>query len=145
MGRRERAAEKVREALAAEAARLVRAFVSFNQVPAANLPPLIQSVHATLALLKYGPPKLKRPKSAVPISKSYGDDFLICLEDGRRMQTLTRYLKTRFKMTPEEYRTKWGLPANYPMITPEYARRRAGLAARMESAQKPAVSHGRGV
>lgn len=103
---------------------IVAAYVSHNQVPAAEIAPLLAGVYG--ALLKVGEPEPER-KPAVPISKSIGDDFIICLEDGRKLKTLKRYLR-RFNLTPEQYRAKWRLPADYPMTSPAYARLRSTFA-----------------
>ena len=106
---------------------IATAFISNNQVPAAQLPDLIKNVHTTLAGLKSGPvdPALK---PAVPIKKSVTAEYVICLEDGKRLKMLKRYLRSRYALSPEEYRQKWGLPADYPMVAPNYAARRSEFA-----------------
>lgn len=105
---------------------IVSAYVSNNPVPSANLADLIQSVHATLTeLASDAPQEEPRPDPAVAISKSITPDYLICLEDGRKLKMLKRYLRTRYDLTPEEYRARWNLPADYPMVAPNYAKVRS--------------------
>ncbi|MEP1144190.1 MAG: MucR family transcriptional regulator [Henriciella sp.] len=95
--------------------------------PRANL---LTAVHTQLGELAdaASTPSIARPEPAVPIKKSYTDDHIICLEDGAKLKMLKRYLRTRYDMTPNQYRERWNLPADYPMVAPEYARRRSGLA-----------------
>lgn len=108
---------------------IVSAFVANNPVPAASLPDLIRSVHETISELAIGAGKPEpRPEPAVTISKSVTPDFLICLEDGRKLKMLKRYLRSRYDMTPDEYRNRWNLPADYPMVAPNYAKRRSEFA-----------------
>jgi len=108
---------------------VVSSFVSNNPVPASALPDLIKSVHETILGLSdtFGssPP---RPDPAVPISKSITDEHIICLEDGRKLKMLKRYLRSRYELTPDEYRARWNLPADYPMVAPNYAKRRSEFA-----------------
>ena len=113
--------------LAEMTAELVAAYVTRNHVQTAELPGLIASVHATLSDLGQtpAPAQLVEPSMpAVPIKKSVTDEFIISLEDGRRFRTLKRYLST-LGMTPDQYRAKWGLPADYPMVASAYAARRS--------------------
>jgi predicted transcriptional regulator len=113
------------------AAEIVGSFVSHNPLPASELPDLIKSVHDRLKQIEAGPeaaspqPEPKTP--AVPIRKSVTPDYLICLDDGRRFKSLRRHLAT-LGMTPEQYRVKWGLPRDYPMVAPNYAATRSALA-----------------
>ena len=110
---------------------IVAAFVSRNPVPPEGLPDIIRTVHRTLADLAQGaaPPTVEeRPKPAVPISKSVQNDYLVCLEDGKRLKMLKRYLRSRYDLSPEDYRRRWGLPADYPMVAPAYAARRSDFA-----------------
>jgi len=107
---------------------IASAFISKNQVPAAQLPDLIKNVHATLAGLKSGGPVDPALKPAVPIKKSVTAEYVVCLEDGKRLKMLKRYLRSRYNLSPEEYRQKWGLPADYPMVAPNYAARRSEFA-----------------
>ncbi|NBC20379.1 MAG: transcriptional regulator [Alphaproteobacteria bacterium] len=105
---------------------IVSSFVTKNPIPVASLPDLIKSVHATLADLDTsGRKPAPRPEPAVPVSKSITPDYLICLEDGRKLKMLKRYLRSRYDMTPEEYRARWNLPADYPMVAPNYAKIRS--------------------
>jgi predicted transcriptional regulator len=113
-------------------AEIVAAYVSANSIPASDLPGLIHNVHTALIGVAAGEPPPPPPKDpAVPIKKSITPDFLVCLEDGRRFKSLKRHLRTKYDMTPEEYRAKWGLPKDYPMVAPNYARARSDLAKQM--------------
>jgi len=112
------------------AAEIVAAYVSANQVSTSQLPEVIRSVVDALANLDEQPGRatLEPLKPAVPIRKSITPDYIICLEDGKKLKMLKRHLQTNYDMTPEEYREKWGLPADYPMVAPKYAARRSELA-----------------
>ena len=109
---------------------IVASFVSNNPVTAEGLPDVIRSVYKTVSQLSRTPePRAEdRPKPAVPISKSVGDDYIVCLEDGKKLKMLKRYLRSRFNMTPDDYRRRWGLPADYPMVAPAYTERRSEFA-----------------
>ena len=108
---------------------VVSAYVSNNAISAANLPELMQTVHASMAaLVAGGPVESIRPDPAVPIKKSVTKNYIICLEDGAKLKMLKRYLRTRYDMSPQEYRERWGLPSDYPMVAPEYAERRSQFA-----------------
>ena len=109
---------------------IVASFVANNTVPPEELPELIRSVHRTLAGLSNGPgdKPQERPKPATPINKSVQHDFIICLEDGKKLKMLKRYLRSTYNMSPDEYRKRWGLPADYPMVAPAYAARRSEFA-----------------
>src|SRR4051812_3984344 len=117
------------------AADLVSAFVSNNPVPAAELPALIGTVHAALTKTANGssqqPTEEPKKAPAVPIKRSVQPDYLICLEDGKRFKSLKRHLRTVYDLTPEQYRAKWGLPHDYPMVAPNYAAARSELAKSM--------------
>lgn len=117
---------------------IVSAYVSNNTVAAADLPALISDVHATLKRLSTSaaetPAEPLRP--AVPVKKSVTPDFIICLEDGKKFKSLKRHLRTQYDMTPEQYREKWGLPADYPMVAPNYAAARSDLARQMGLGQQ---------
>jgi predicted transcriptional regulator len=116
------------------AAEIVAAFVSHNSLPPAELPGVIHSVHAALVALASGsaaPEVAIKKEPAVPIKKSVTPDFIICLEDGKKFQSLKRHLRTAYSLTPEDYRAKWGLPSDYPMVAPNYAQRRSQLAMSM--------------
>ena len=105
---------------------IVSSYVANNSVQSGQLPDLIKSIHATLiGLTNTAPAPVEHQDPAVPVNKSVTPEFLICLEDGAKLKMLKRYLRTRFDMTPEEYRTKWGLPADYPMVAPNYAKLRS--------------------
>lgn len=105
---------------------IVSSYVANNALQAGALPDLIKTVHATIVGLTHGAaaPKEKL-EPAVPIAKSVTAEHITCLEDGRKLKMLKRYLRTRYDMTPEEYRAKWGLPADYPMVAPNYAKLRS--------------------
>ncbi|MBI1779239.1 MAG: MucR family transcriptional regulator [Proteobacteria bacterium] len=108
---------------------IVAAHVSNNTVGVTDLPQLIQQVYASLSSLgQPAQPVAERPQPAVAIKKSVTPDYIICLEDGKKLKMLKRHLKTAFNMTPEEYRERWGLPPDYPMVAPNYALQRSKLA-----------------
>ena len=109
---------------------IVAAYVSNNPVAVGDLPAMIKSVHATLGGLSgvEGVDFVTSQKPAIPVKKSITPDYLICLEDGKKLKMLKRYLRSRFKLTPDQYRTKWGLPADYPMVAANYAARRSEFA-----------------
>jgi predicted transcriptional regulator len=108
---------------------IVSAHVSNNSVAVADLPRLIQDVHDTLANLgQSSMAEPERPMPAVPIKKSVMPEYLVCLEDGKKLKMLKRHLKTAYNMTPEDYRERWGLPSDYPMVAPSYAKQRSRLA-----------------
>ncbi len=115
------------------ASSIVAAYVSRNSVPVAELPNLMKSVHGTLcALVVPGKEQAATTqKPAVPIKKSITADYLICLEDGGKLKMLKRYLRSRYKLTPDEYRSKWGLPRDYPMVAPNYSAKRSDFAKRI--------------
>jgi predicted transcriptional regulator len=108
---------------------IVSAYVSNNTIAMHDVPQLIEQVHGKLGNLGEAvqtPQEKLQP--AVPVKKSVTPDFIICLEDGKKLKMLKRHLKTAYDMTPEEYREKWGLPASYPMVAPNYAKQRSKLA-----------------
>ena len=112
--------------LLAHTAQIVSAYLSHNPLAADALPDLIRSVHAALSTLEAESPQAPIPlQPAVSAADSVTPGYIICLEDGRKLKMLRRYLRTRFNMTPEDYRKKWGLPADYPMVAPNYARVRS--------------------
>jgi predicted transcriptional regulator len=112
---------------------IVSAYVAHNTVTVADLPKLIEKVHATLSEIDTGGTVEAKPelKPAVPVKKSVTDDHIVCLEDGKKFKSLKRHLRTRYDMSPEEYREKWGLAADYPMVAPNYAKQRSDLARKM--------------
>ena len=110
---------------------IVSAFISNNSVPASELPALIDSVHTALNRVGSGStqPPAEEPKApAVPIKKSVQPDYIVCLDDGKRFKSLKRHLRTVYNMTPDQYRAKWGLRPDYPMVAPNYAAARSQLA-----------------
>jgi predicted transcriptional regulator len=109
---------------------IVASFVANNKVSSDELTELIRSVHRTLSGLSEGGGEktLERPKPAAPINKSVQHDFIICLEDGKKLKMLKRYLRSTYSMSPDEYRKRWGLPPDYPMVAPAYAARRSEFA-----------------
>ncbi|WP_375453401.1 MucR family transcriptional regulator [uncultured Methylobacterium sp.] len=117
---------------------IVSAFVSENAIPVPELHGLIGSVHATLTRLSgaAAPVKVEAPTPAVSIKRSLMPDFIVCLEDGKKFKSLKRHLRTRYDMTPEQYRAKWNLSADYPMVAPNYAAARSELARNMGLGQK---------
>lgn len=110
---------------------IVSAYVSNNEVQSSELPDLIQMVHKSLQTLAEPGNVTVGREPAVPIRKSITDDFLICLEDGKKFKSLKRHLRSKYDMSPDEYRDKWRLPADYPMVAPSYARQRSELAKKM--------------
>jgi len=111
-------------------AEIVAAYVSRNAVSADAVPEIIRSVHQTLETITRGEPVVvdERPKAAVPVSRSVQHDYIVCLEDGKKLKMLKRYLRSRYNMSPDEYRRRWGLPPDYPMVAPAYAARRSDFA-----------------
>lgn len=109
-------------------AQIVSAHVSNNAVASDALPSLIQEVYKTLSGIGTEVVEAERPQPAVPIKRSVFADHIVCLEDGKKLKMLKRHLKTSYNMTPEQYRERWGLPAEYPMVAPNYAERRSALA-----------------
>lgn len=107
---------------------IVAAHVSNNTVTLTDLPGLIQQVYQTLASVGEVPVVAPRPQPAVSIKKSVTPDYITCLEDGKKLKMLKRHLNTAFNMTPDQYRDRWGLPADYPMVAPNYAKQRSQLA-----------------
>ena len=112
---------------------IVSAYVGNNSVSATDLPSLIQSVHRALSGVSTGAEAVEAaPKEpAVPLKRSITPDYLICLEDGRKFKSLKRHLRTKYNMSPEDYRAKWGLAKDYPMVAPNYAKARSDLAKQM--------------
>ncbi len=124
---------------------IVSAYVSNNSVAAGDLPALIGDVHAALQRTVSGvvetQPEVLKP--AVPVKKSVTADYIICLEDGKKFKSLKRHLRTQYNMTPEQYREKWGLAADYPMVAPNYAEARSRLAKEMGLGQQRRKTAGR--
>lgn len=118
---------------------IVASYLANNKLAHEQLPDLIRTVHKAMNALAKGEDarSSERPKPAVPVARSVHNDYIICLEDGRKLTMLKRYLRSTYNMTPDEYRKRWGLPADYPMVAPAYA------AQRSEHAKK--IGLGRGV
>ena len=123
---------------------LVSSYVSRNQVPMAELAGLITTFHGALAGAAAGHTVEAERKPAVTVKKSVGDDYLICLEDGKKLTMLKRYLRSQYDMSPEEYRKKWDLPHDYPMVAPAYARLRSAFAKKIGLGRVPVARTRRG-
>jgi predicted transcriptional regulator len=117
---------------------IVSAYVSNNATAAADIPALIGQVHAALVKVSGGQAEtlIEPARPAVPIKRSVTADFIVCLEDGKKFKSLKRHLRTQYSMTPEQYREKWGLPPDYPMVAPNYAVARSRLAKQMGLGQQ---------
>jgi predicted transcriptional regulator len=126
------------------AAGIVSAYVSNNPVPPAELPQLLKEVHVALIGLSANDaaPGAGKPRPAVPVGKSIFDDYLVCLEDGKKFKSLRRHLRSQYDLSPEEYREKWGLEPDYPMVAPNYAKARSRLAKQMGLGQQRNNSSG---
>lgn len=111
-------------------AQIVASYLQKNSLEASDIPALIQNVHSALDAVESGPPEITQEpaKPAVPIKKSITDEHIICLEDGKKLKMLKRYIRSRYGLSPEEYRQKWGLSADYPMVAPAYSRKRSAFA-----------------
>ena len=120
------------------AADIVAAYVGNNSVPATELPSLINDVIRALtgAVSPGGEPVLEEVRPAVPIKKSVTPDFIICLEDGKKFKSIKRHLRTHHDLSPEQYREKWNLPSDYPMVAPNYAQARSSLAKKIGLGQR---------
>jgi predicted transcriptional regulator len=119
-------------------AEIVSAYVSNNTVSSGDIPALINQVHTALLRVSSGQGEARAEalKPAVPIKKSIHPDYIVCLEDGKKFKSLKRHLRTQYNMTPEQYREKWGLPPDYPMVSPNYAVARSNLAKQMGLGQQ---------
>ena len=116
---------------------IVSAHLSNNTVPVADIPKLIHEVYGALTGLGQSPAKsAERSEPAVAVKKSVTADYIVCLEDGKKLKMLKRHLRTAYGLTPEQYREKWGLPADYPMVAPNYAVERSALAKKMGLGQQ---------
>ena len=123
---------------------IVAAHVSNNSVSLADLPTLISNVHAALAGLDNKVPAPEpMPEPAVSIRTSIKNEYIVCLEDGKKLKMLKRHLMTRYNMTPDQYRARWNLPSDYPMVAPAYAEKRRELAKKIGLGRKPNVKRGR--
>ncbi len=121
---------------------IVSAYVSNNSIQSSDLPALISEIHAAMHQTLGGPaePVPEPQKPAVSIKKSVTPDYIICLDDGKKFKSLKRHIRTDYDMTPEDYRAKWGLPYDYPMVAPNYAKARSMLAKKIGLGRKPAPS-----
>ncbi len=119
-------------------AQIVSAHLAKNAITPEALPALIQSVHRTLSSVGTTQPEPEKPQPAVPIRKSVFADYLVCLEDGKKLKMLKRHLATSYDMTPDQYRERWDLPRDYPMVAPNYAQQRSSLAKQIGLGRKPA-------
>jgi predicted transcriptional regulator len=126
-------------------AEIVAAYLGNNNLPAAQLGDVIQTVYLALKAQDGAAPEevLEPVKPAVPIRRSITPDYLVCLEDGKRLKMLKRYLRAAFSMTPDDYRAKWGLPADYPMVAPNYAAQRSAFAKQIGLGRGPRRARGR--
>lgn len=124
--------------LISRTAEIVSAYVSKNPIPTSSLSALIGSVHESLTGLANGPKEVEPELTpAVPIKKSVQNDYIVCLEDGKKFKSLKRHIGVHYGLTPDEYRRKWGLAADYPMVAPAYAAARSALAKEMGLGRKP--------
>ena len=119
-------------------AEIVSAYVSNNTVPSSDIPALINQVHAALTRVSGSPGEapVEPLKPAISVKKSITPEYIVCLEDGKKFKSLKRHLRTQYNMTPEQYREKWNLPADYPMVAPNYAAARSQLAKQMGLGQQ---------
>jgi len=124
-----------------QTAQIVSAYVSNNAVSAADLPNIIRQAHAALAGLSQPGTAVLKP--AVPIKNSVTKNAILCIEDGKSFHSIKRHLKTKHGLTPDQYRQKWSLPADYPMVAPAYSTRRSELAKRMGLGRKPRAQRGK--
>ncbi|TCD14094.1 MucR family transcriptional regulator [Oricola cellulosilytica] len=124
--------------LAELTADVVSAYVSNNSVPSSELPSLISEIHLALGKTLGGAAEevQEKPRPAVNPKRSVTDDYIVCLEDGQKFKSLKRHLMSHYGMTPEDYREKWGLPSDYPMVAPSYAAQRSKLAREMGLGRK---------
>ncbi len=116
---------------------IVAAHVRNNSVSQNDLPDLIRTVHSALSEVSNGQSE-GRPTPAISVRRSVTPEYIVCLEDGKKLKMLKRHLKTAYGMTPEQYRERWGLPADYPMVAPNYARQRSALAKKIGLGRRPA-------
>ncbi|KEO91879.1 transcriptional regulator [Erythrobacter longus] len=135
---------EMKETLITLTSDIVAAHLSNNSVDVDTVPGLITKVYGALAALGEEPEAVEvRPEPAVSIRASVKPDYIVCLEDGKKLKMLKRYLRTNYDMTPEEYRQRWDLPSDYPMVAPNYAEKRRDLAKKIGLGRKPGASRGR--
>ena len=128
--------EKTRIEILDMVAKMTSAYVAHNRIDVNSLASVLVQIHGELLTLLGAVPELAG-KPAVPIKKSIGTEYIICLEDGKKLRTLKRYLRSHYNMSPEEYRAKWGLPFDYPMVAPAYAKLRSEFAKKLGLGRKP--------
>lgn len=137
----EAAGQNLKEALITLTSDIVAAHVSNNDVAVGDVPALITSVYNALSSLGEAPIiEEAKPQPAVAVRNSVKPDYIVCLEDGKKLKMLKRYLRTNYDMSPDEYRARWGLSADYPMVAPNYAERRRDLAKKIGLGRKPAAT-----
>ena len=135
---------EMKETLITLTSDIVAAHVSNNETSVEDVPSLITNVFGALQSLgEEAEPEEVPPEPAVSIRASIKPDYIVCLEDGKKLKMLKRYLRTNYDMTPEEYRARWGLPADYPMVAPNYAEKRRDLAKKIGLGRKPGTGRGR--
>ncbi|HLN22715.1 MAG TPA: MucR family transcriptional regulator [Patescibacteria group bacterium] len=133
------ASEKIsRDDILRMAVDVVAAYVSKNPLPAGQIPEVINTVYSSLSQIDNHAPEVKpeAPRPAVPVKKSVTPDYIICLEDGKKLKMLKRHLRTTYNMTPDDYRAKWALPPDYPMVAPNYAAQRSEFAKKIGLGRK---------
>ena len=119
------------------ACHVLAAYVRRNTIPAAEVPGALRNIHQALVALADGTPaSSERPKPVIPVKRSITRNYIVCLEDGRKLKMLKRYLRAKYGMTPEEYRAKWSLPVSYPMVAPAYAEQRSAFAKKIGLGRK---------
>ena len=132
------------QTLIAYTSNFVEAYVANNSAELDEIPGLINNVYSALANLSAGAPQEEeRPEPAVSVRASVKPDYLVCLEDGKKLKMLKRYLRTNYDMSPEEYRERWNLPSDYPMVAPNYAEKRRELAKKIGLGRAPGQKRGR--
>jgi predicted transcriptional regulator len=124
---------------------IVAAYVANNPIPVSDIPGMIKSIHGTLGGLASGAivDGTSSQKPAIPVKKSITPEYIVCLEDGKKLKMLKRYLRSRYNLTPEEYRAKWGLAPDYPMVAPNYAQQRSDFAKKIGLGRTAPATKGR--
>ena len=125
------------ERLTALTAQVAASYVAHHEVPVGDLPQLIATIYQNLSRAGQSASTESRREPAVPVRRSVSADYIVCLEDGKKLKMLKRHLKTSYNLTPEQYRERWGLTADYPMVAPNYARHRSSLAKKNGLGTKP--------
>ena len=136
--------ERGEDAILSRVTEIVTAYLSKNPLPPEEIPALIRSVHATLGgIAGVEAPAAVAREPAVPVKKSIKPDYIVCLEDGKKLKMLKRYLRSRYGLSPDQYRTKWGLPADYPMVASNYAAQRSEFAKKIGLGRSAPATKGR--